>query len=99
MLIFNRILDALHNIPHILILHILENPTQSDPLGPVLIDPPPFLLSSKNVKQAEESKNLFSLLSIWDSYHMTWGVTFIGQRGQFEIGLKGSLCVVTGGSC
>ena len=24
---------------------------------------------------------------------MTWGVTFIGQRGQFEIGLKGSLCV------
>jgi hypothetical protein len=60
---------------------------------PVLIDPPPFLLSSKNVKQAEESKNLFSLLSIWVSYHMTWGVTFIGQRGQFEIGLKGSLCV------
>ena len=24
---------------------------------------------------------------------MTWGVTFIGQRGQFEIGLKGSLCI------
>lgn len=24
---------------------------------------------------------------------MTWGVTFIGQRGQFEIGLKGSLFV------
>ena len=36
--------------------------------GPVLIDPPPFLLSSKNEKQAEESKNLFSLLSIKDFY-------------------------------
>jgi hypothetical protein len=37
-------------------------------LTSVLIDPPPFLLSSKNEKQAEESKNLFSQLSIKDFY-------------------------------